>query len=379
MAESTTFISRNYFDIEVEINQQELGDLTASDVSDLLWNVEEEVEVICEDLDDVFEQFEEDFILETLPSIPPADLSSVNPSTNTTATSSTATNISTTATPPIKIYTCLKCSKIYKRKGYYEKHVSSCETTHIVGVLSTTKMPLIDPEMSALLEEDSLALSWQMMEEASKDVMFNLNCGKKPSPGNITAALANNIIKNKTIISKYYEQFHLYLISLLMPILSINSKTVLARMTQCSNIHKVSEDEELAIKWDILINQIECNTSTKNMLLQFIIMKMYEKLLLKRNIILFKEEKDIVNIQLSKEEQKNLRYVAGFIPFSLSKKYKNKSGDVADSVRKLLNSWRDNVNSDATSHPYLEHTKSWVESKNEGGLFLVNHEFYLFI
>ena len=164
-----------------------------------------------------------------------------------------------------------------------------------------------------------------------------------------------------------------------MPILSINSKTVLARMTQCSNIHKVSEDEELAIKWDILINQIECNTSTKNMLLQFIITKMYEKLLLKRNIILFKEEKEIVNIQLSKEEQKILRYVAGFIPFSLSKKYKNKSGDVADSVRKLLNSWRDNVNSDATSHPYLEHTKSWVESKNEGGLFLVNHKFYLFI
>ena len=52
---------------------------------------------------------------------------------------------------------------------------------------------------------------------------------------------------------------------------------------------------------------------------------------------------------------------------------------VDHSVRKLLNSWHDNVNSDATSHPYLEHTKSWVESKNEGGLFLVNHEFYLFI
>ena len=116
MAESTTFISRKCFDIEVEINQQELEDLSVSELSDLLWNVEEEVEIICEsDLDDVFEQFEDEFILETLPSIaiiPADDLSPLSP--NNSSTADISTNVSTTPQATI-LYTCDKCQDLQKK------------------------------------------------------------------------------------------------------------------------------------------------------------------------------------------------------------------------------------------------------------------------
>ena len=183
---------------------------------------------------------------------------------------------------------------------------------------------------------------WEVIEGAAGDVIFNLKCGNKPSPGNMTAVLAKEIVMKKNSVTESFEQFYVCLMSLLMPILSIDSKTVPARMAQCSNIHKVSENEDLSEKWDALLSHLKFNSISKNMLLQFIITKSYEKLLNERNKIVFEKEKEIVNVELSQEELKVLRYVAGFIPFSLWKKCKNKFGDSADVVRKMLNSWRAN-------------------------------------
>ena len=59
-------------------------------------------------------------------------------------------------------------------------------------------------------------------------------------------------------------------------------------------------------------------------LLNFVLKNSFERSLKWRNAKLFpNENKQAIDIKLTAEEQNTLRYVAGFIPFSLEKRYMN--------------------------------------------------------
>ena len=79
---------------------------------------------------------------------------------------------------------------------------------------------------------------------------------------------------------------------------------------------------------------------------------------------------------LKAEEEQALRYVAGYIPMKLKKKYAKQP----DNVRALkyiecLHAMNEEEGDDVE---FLQYTKLWVEQVNRGGLFQVNDDTYLF-
>ena len=74
---------------------------------------------------------------------------------------------------------------------------------------------------------------------------------------------------------------------------------------------------------------------------------------------------------ISPQEEQVLRYVSGYIPFSLYKQLSKQKNDAAVIFCKFLKSWKvDGV--DETARTFLQYTKDWVEKQNRGGLFCVS-------
>ena len=79
---------------------------------------------------------------------------------------------------------------------------------------------------------------------------------------------------------------------------------------------------------------------------------------------------------LSAQEEQVLRYVSGYIPFSLYKQLSKQKNETALTFCKFLKSWKvDSV--DETARTFLQYTNDWVEKQNRGGLFRVSDGVYL--
>ena len=78
---------------------------------------------------------------------------------------------------------------------------------------------------------------------------------------------------------------------------------------------------------------------------------------------------------LSPEEEQVLRYVSGYIPFSLSKKLKTQCNETAQTYYKFLKTWQ--VSCSDTAKTFLQYTQEWINKQNRGGLFKVSDGVYL--
>ena len=78
---------------------------------------------------------------------------------------------------------------------------------------------------------------------------------------------------------------------------------------------------------------------------------------------------------LKAEEEQALRYVAGYIPMKLKKKYEKQPNNVrALKYMECLNIMNEEKGVDVE---FLQYTKLWVEQVNRGGLFRVSNDTYL--
>ena len=109
------------------------------------------------------------------------------------------------------------------------------------------------------------------------------------------------------------------------------------------------------------------------MLLNFVLTQLLSDSLTWRNNKVFAVDKKVLNLSISPEEEKTLRYVAGFIPFSLFKTYQQRSGILSSSICELLDSWRERTDLAPNIHDVLGYTKTWVDRVDRGGLFKVNN------
>ena len=115
-------------------------------------------------------------------------------------------------------------------------------------------------------------------------------------------------------------------------------------------------------------------------LFQFVMDKFLQQALSLRTTTMFpeKEESDVEPV-LEMVEEQTLRYVAGYIIFSLKKKMKNSHSTVGSTLFTLLSCWgckEDNEKRDCSLNDY---TKDWIEKINRGGLLHVSDDFYNFI
>ena len=91
-------------------------------------------------------------------------------------------------------------------------------------------------------------------------------------------------------------------------------------------------------------------------------------------------QKPIDNQILESDEEESLRYVAGYVLYSLKNSIKNPDPYLKKEVSRIIGSWGGKKDVGCSSNiTFLEYTRYWAEKVNRGGLIYVTDDFYKFI
>ena len=119
-----------------------------------------------------------------------------------------------------------------------------------------------------------------------------------------------------------------------------------------------------------------------SLLFQFILRNSFKQLLIlydKQGEVEVKDSFDLTKLKLTLMEEKILRYVAGYIPYSIRSHFRRvKSTPESISALQIVESWN-KAGLEQESLSLLDYTNEWIEKINRGGLFLVTDNFYRLI
>ena len=88
----------------------------------------------------------------------------------------------------------------------------------------------------------------------------------------------------------------------------------------------------------------------------------------------------IDNQTLESDEEESLRYIAGYVLYSLKNSIKNSNPYLKEAVSGIIGIWVGKKDFGCCNNiKFLEYTHYWVEKKNRGGLIYVTDDFYRFI
>ncbi|XP_065682422.1 uncharacterized protein LOC124816352 [Hydra vulgaris] len=348
---------------ELEINQD--------DYSALLYSIDSEHEVVVEEaielnLEQLEELLSENFELECLPSAIPTLIAENKFSKN-----------KETVEPAVFQFICPKCQNKYLRQSNFKKHEQKCHVgnegfssgslsnnkSYICQNLSKRKkIKLLLLELRHDLHGNSNRFFEKSLKEALIDEAFTIEVEDFKTPGNYAAELSlcileNTFEKNKIFCTSVLEAF--------LPILSLRGNTCKLREQQCTHLHSLFKNEI---------------TNGFDLLYSFVLKTWFQIALDWRNQVLLKVNEKELDLKLTLEEEKTLRYVAGFIPFSFRKRYSNISNtNLRKAVLDLVKSWESQSDNKSLNKTFLDYTRDWTIKINRGGLFLVNDDFYIFI
>ena len=215
------------------------------------------------------------------------------------------------------------------------------------------------------------------IKDATTDDTFGLK-GVVVTPGNKVQELAVSIMSRAVDLSTFSEM----LFDEMLKVVEISTSKTTGREHQCSLLHLLTLNSNIRETWRKTITKtgISCELCCIDMLYSFIIKKAFLKCLYwKRETKQVGLEEDDINLNLSPHEAKVLRYVAGFLPFSIKSLYETRNDATSKVIVSILNSWRLSNDADKREQTYLEFSNAWVDRIDRGGLFLVNDDFYVFV
>ncbi|XP_066935620.1 uncharacterized protein [Clytia hemisphaerica] len=347
-------------------------------------------EMLNEGVDDDAENV---FVLDEIPTVTFVSDETVNiiPSSSKSA-----------AEKPILI--CENCSKKYKMKFHYNKHILICKPKSAnVSDKSTTKRKPKQPPANSTKKaaktitfpavfkahekkdyvKDSTARFLGCLKSCADDPFFNLKSACE-TPGNMTVKLAKSLLENdESCFDEIAKQFSEWL----LPALNLPG-TSDAREHCCKLfIQEMISSESNHQIWKTFLTKIGINLVVHkrpvNMLFSFVATKFFEESLIWKNAVLIKTgmRVDYTKLKMSEHEEKILRYVAGYIPYSLKRQYWSRRHESTGlMITELVSSWMVNEDQELTEHkPFYEYTLSWTNRINRGGLMIVNEVFFVFV
>ncbi|XP_066919034.1 uncharacterized protein [Clytia hemisphaerica] len=355
-----------------------MEDREKNEINLLLENIDDEIEVIIEDhnkliglsAEELEEIFSEEFDLEEIPSLQDHEENKTPPQTTTTEVEPEApvTKKHKTKSPPK--FVCDKCKLKYVRQSAYEKHLSKCLSE---GVLVIEKELLSNVLMEEYNKEGPTMLT-KSFEMVKGNKVFMIQRESRETLGNKALKLATTILTKKETTD--FKDFASMLSKFCIGLLQLKTNKAAARETISTTLHRTCKNESFKNAMSKLAVNVDEEVSL--FLLNNIFKSFFQLSLTWRNDKLLTRNFNEIDVKLSSQEQKTLRYVAGFIPFSLSKRFKNRQDtDMGKVVVETIETWRANPNENKKS--FLEFSKSWTERVNRGGLFQVNDDFYIFI
>jgi len=162
------------------------------------------------------------------------------------------------------------------------------------------------------------------------------------------------------------------------------------RVNIWSKVHQYSLNVSKKRLWIGLVNEETVSSDEFSSLFHFLCMRVIEGLMAIENKNIADKQCDEVTppttSPMTNQEQEVLRYVAGYVIFSLKKRYKllTKSNVIATreasvATHQFLSSLDTKIEKDLQARSFLDFTRAWIEIKNRGGLVKVNHNMFLFI
>ena len=138
--------------------------------------------------------------------------------------------------------------------------------------------------------------------------------------------------------------------------------------------------------WDDFLVEIGVNVlnSIHSLtLFQFILDIFFKNSLTYQDNLMKKEnsvEETADSISLDSDEQQSLRYVAGYVSYSLRKSFLKLNSPDSKVLLKLTSMWGADADADKEAKlSFLDYTKTWVDATNRGGLIAINHQFFILI
>lgn len=217
------------------------------------------------------------------------------------------------------------------------------------------------------------------LDFAINDDVLNLKSSKNLSPGNYASKLAKQISEKSDVASTQIKVFADHIQGLLLP--SVNTHFCPeARQQACTKFSYVTTSESGRKKFHAIIDQLNLKEDGFDILYTFVVTKIFSLILKWKNEIVIKVPEVNYNlVKISVEEEKVLRYVSGFIPFALKKRFSRlKESMLKSAVLQLINTWCvEGECEDATD--FYDYTLSWTNRINRGGLMIVKETFFVFI
>ena len=213
------------------------------------------------------------------------------------------------------------------------------------------------------------------IEDAAKDEINNIKIPGQETPGNKVVVFANELLK------KDLENADCQ--ATVQDVIDVVDGVNLTVEKMWKEIHDMATNDT-PNNWLIILENTSYSleSSTFSSLYHFILMRLVEYIIEyeneKKRESLFSQE----DLRLTEDQQQIVRYVAGYIIFSLTKKwkmvYRNKKSMVASAAVDFLKSIRITSNN-IRANSFLDFSMKWVELVNRGGLVIVNDDFFIFI
>ena len=141
-------------------------------------------------------------------------------------------------------------------------------------------------------------------------------------------------------------------------------------------------NEEMIRRWEAVPLHYQCpfGMQAMKMLLNFVLDRS-----IKESLSYFKEKEkahfiDVRRLKITRSEEQTIRYVAGYLCYSLQKKIKHVHTPEGKAVTALLSRWGTDSNDDLKKNATLsDYTQAWVDVVNRGGVFKVSDQFFNFV
>ena len=204
-------------------------------------------------------------------------------------------------------------------------------------------------------------------------------------PGTYAGQLASDIILKKKCSFDSFKLFSIKLNKTLINIMDFKRKSKVNISNVLSKFHVVSVSNEMFAYFSEFLSTIDVHSKYEQavtLLLQFLLNKCLFEILKMHNKLAELGTGDSLTakeLKITQVEEKIIRYVAGYIPYSISKKLSSmKETPQRKIMLDIMKTWnkadlpKDDLN-------ILQYTNEWVDKVNRGGLFLVTDNVYRFI
>ncbi|XP_041476457.1 uncharacterized protein LOC121424755 isoform X2 [Lytechinus variegatus] len=236
---------------------------------------------------------------------------------------------------------------------------------------------VLSPDTRRKMESEAVSTIRNILQLVSSEERFS---GKHGYGGDVKS-MAQRILAFE---NSDLENMSMYMFNIILDIVAAVDKTPVGASLQeeiFKRFHIVRLEEKHRDYWREFLNSLRIDSVGRivgNLLYQFMLEKVLQKTVSFVGSQQVNEKEANPRVELNERELQVLRYVSGFIPYALLKRYRRGKSPLAKEYIRILQSWRASQDKETMAPSFLAYTIAWMEMQNRGGLFCVTDDVFRF-